>query len=41
MNINVDNLTIFYLTLSIFALAGVILVVFGKTKEEPSKRKGH
>lgn len=40
MNINTDNMTIFYLTLSILALAGAILVVFGRTKEE-KHRKGH
>lgn len=38
MNINTDNLLYFYLIMSVFAVIGLLLAYFGKTKEEDKKR---
>lgn len=37
MSIEINNLTIFYLALSLFALIGIFLTIFGKTKGEDKK----
>lgn len=36
---NVDNLTLFYLGMSILALAGVIIVIFGRTEERSHRKR--
>jgi len=39
INLNIDNMFIFYLTLAIVALAFAIVVVFGKTEEKSTRKR--
>lgn len=39
VNINIDNITVFYLIAAIVALAVSILVVFGRTEDDEKKKK--
>lgn len=39
ITINIDNLTLFYFSMTLVAVAFAIMVTFGKTKEEQSSKR--